>query len=539
LKVFEKIDIFVIAYSLLLITLITIITVLVSGFLIKELTEATINALFTRQDSISRSVTWELVDGSRLLSRMLMAYDFSEDGRDYSQLFRNIKMQLPYSKLIYITVLNEDGTAAKSISNIELENNEDYIRRRRTGENRFIEFSNNIIISRGRTYQDSMNLNTLIPIFIDYYENMKIRMSLFMEMDISSILFNAKFNSSTLKNTKNEDYIVSMYTADMELVETTENYPRKIIETLPGDKDGEELLSEEEWMILKAKSNYHRTNNNIIELYNLVPTGFVIKGAYPYSVILSKVKYLNLLIVSISLIIFILLIVISSYSIRYRQIKERAILLQIETIHAKLNPHFIFNTLNSMVGLVFDKNYPKLLGSFKTLSTLLRSSLETGKDDVLLSEEIAYIRNYIEIQKLRYEDTFDFSCEIEDESLLHVYIPHFSIQPIIENCFTHAIAMNEDANKKNYIRIMVRRNGILMHIEIINNGYCDQETKIKLRKRLMGNDITKSEGHLGLALINKEIKLLYGRQFGLEVLDMDREDIFSIRLVLPAYNSRK
>jgi two-component system sensor histidine kinase YesM len=362
-----------------------------------------------------------------------------------------------------------------------------------------------------------------------------------MEMDISSILYNARFSFSNynIEDVENKNYTVSIYTEDMEMIETSENYPLKKIQTLAGSIDRDSSLSENELRTLKTRSNYYRTRNNLIELYNLTSMGYVIKGTYPYSIILSKVRYLIYLIVSFGLIILVLLIIISSYSIHYRQIKEREILLQIETIQAKLNPHFLFNTLNSMVGLVFERNYKKLLCAFKALSVLLRSSIEINKNGILLSEEIEYIRNYIEIQRIRYGDTFDFFCEIEDDSLLFVYIPHFSIQPIIENCFVHALAVNDDRDKKIYIKILIKRMDQFMYIDIINNGPCDRESKMRLRDRIARNDISASGGHMGLALINKEIKLLYGQKSGLEILDIDKEDVFSIRLKLPAYNFRK
>jgi hypothetical protein len=512
----------------------------VSRFLIRELTESTIDGLFARQDIVTRSITRELDDGSRLLSRLFMTYDISGDG-DYSQLFKNIKMQLPYSKLIFITLLNEDGSIMKSVSNMPPVIGRDYVEEKRSRENKFIEFSSSIIISHGRAYHDFMNINSLVPIFIDYYGNIKIRMYLFMEMDISSILYNTRFSLSNfnIEDVENENYTVSIYTEDMEMIETSENYPLKKIRTLTGNIDRNSFLSENELRILRARSNYYRIRNSIIELYNLTSMGYVVKSTYPYSIILSKVRYLNYLIVSFGLIILVLLIIISSYSIHYRQIKEREILLQIETIQAKLNPHFLFNTLNSMVGLVFERNYKKLLCAFKSLSVLLRSSIEINKNGILLSEEIEYIRNYIEIQRLRYGDTFDFFYEIDDDSLLFVYIPHFSIQPIIENCFVHALAVNNDGDQKFYIKIMIRRMDQVMYIDIINNGFCDRESKMRLRDRIARNDIGASGGHIGLALINKEIKLLYGQKFGLEILDIDKENIFSIRLKLPAYNSQK
>jgi sensor histidine kinase YesM len=482
---------------------------------------------------VAQSVSRELEDGPRLLSRLLVAYDFSEE-KDHSQLFRNIKMQFPYSKLIYISVLDEDGRVAKNISNIKLGINREYIDKRRLGETQFIEFSENIIVYRGEPYHDSMNINSLVPIFIDLYENMKVRMNFFMEMDVSSILYDARFSLLNFDGVENPDYTVSIYTQDMELVETTENYPLIKIKTLSGDKDNESFLADKELTILRTGANYHRINKSVIELYNLNSMGYVIKSSYPYSLILTKVKYLNALIVSIGLIILVLIITIANYSIHYRQIREREILLQIETIQAKLNPHFLFNTLNSMVGLVFDRKYKKLLSAFKTLSALLRSSIEVGPTGTLLSEEMEYIKNYIEIQKLRYEDAFDYFYEIEDESLLDVYIPHFSIQPIVENCFVHAIAVNEDREKKIYIKITITRKERLMYIDIKNNGPCPRETKVKLQKIFDNYEITAAEGHLGLALINKEIKLLYGRQAGLEMTDAEREDIFSIRLKLPA-----
>jgi hypothetical protein len=536
LKIFRRVDISVLAYSLLLVILIVVVTILVSNFFIRELTEFTINTLFTKQDIIVQSIARELEEGSELLSQLLRTYDFSED-KDYSQLFKNIKMQLPYSKSIHITVLGEDGTVINTISNIGIKINKPYILDQSADNVRFILFSNNIIISLGNSYLDSMNLNSLVPIFIDYYENMRIRMQLFMEIDISSILYNTKFNfSNDLAGIENKDYEVSIYSADMELIETTENYPMKRLETLLRNTERRDLLSEVEQIVLKEKYNFQRITKNNIELYNLTSTGFIIKGTYPYSIILSKVGYIGILIVSIGLIILILLVIISIYSIRYRHIKEREVILQIETIQTKLNPHFIFNTLNSMVGLVYDKNYKKLFSAFKTLSALLRSSLEISKKGTLLSEEMEYIRNYIEIQRLRYEDIFDFHCEILDESLLCIYIPHFSIQPIIENCFVHAIAVNEDKNKRIDIRILIERVGRMMYIDIMNSGFCDKKTKVDLLERLAKGSIDDTRGHMGLVLINREIKLLYGNKFGLEVLDKDREDIFSIRVKLPAYN---
>jgi hypothetical protein len=516
-----------------LIILIAGITILVSNFLIRELTQSTIDSLFTKQDVVVRSISRELDGGPRLLGRLLANYDFSAE-RDHSQLFRNIKMQCPYSRLIYITLIDENGLVVKNISNIELGINKDYIEKRRIEETKYIEFSENIIIYRGKAYHDSMNINSLVPIFIDLYENMRVHMSFFMEMDISSVLYNARLSLLNIENEENQNYTVAIYTQDMELIETTENYPLVKIKTISGDNEYDDFLTDTELMILRTSANYHRINKNIIELYSLNSLGYIIKSSYPYSIILNKVKYLNILIVCIGFIILVLIITIANYSVHYRQIREKEILLQIETIQAKLNPHFLFNTLNSMVGLVFDRNYKKLLSAFKTLSALLRSSIEVRLAGTLLSEEMEYIKNYIEIQKLRYEDAFDYFYEIEDKSLLGVYIPHFSVQPIIENCFVHAIAISENKKEKIYIKIRIIRKDNLMYIDITNNGPCTKETKKKLQETFVNHEITATEGHMGLALINKEIKLLYGRQFGLELLDAEREDIFSIRLKLPA-----
>ena len=142
-----------------------------------------------------------------------------------------------------------------------------------------------------------------------------------------------------------------------------------------------------------------------------------------------------------------------------RSSQEKALSIQI-------NNHFLFNTLNALAGLAVKENAFKTYESIISLSKMFRYSLKTGSNLVKLRNELGYLVDFIDLQKLRYSErlkvTFNIPEEIKDISL-----PFNCLQPILENCFIHGF---RDKKSKMLIEVFGRREQESVVIEIRDNG---------------------------------------------------------------------
>ena len=137
--------------------------------------------------------------------------------------------------------------------------------------------------------------------------------------------------------------------------------------------------------------------------------------------------------------------------------KERESLsIKQRLLRAQINPHFIFNSLNSIQHLIFNnsdtQNANKYLAKF---ASLMRSTLESSIDEYIdLEDEIKTIRNYMDLQKLRFSDRFEYVIEVaEDIEIDGIQVPAMLAQPFLENAVLHAFPNNYNASGLINIRI--------------------------------------------------------------------------------------
>ena len=112
---------------------------------------------------------------------------------------------------------------------------------------------------------------------------------------------------------------------------------------------------------------------------------------------------------------------------------------KLDSLQGRLRPHFLFNTLNSIGALIQEQPAAaqQMLGS---LSELLRASLHTEPSrEVTLERELDLVRQYVSIQQMRFQDWLSVSIETEPD-VLHAYVPHLVLQPLVENAIQHGIA---------------------------------------------------------------------------------------------------
>ncbi|MBT3648823.1 MAG: histidine kinase [Flavobacteriales bacterium] len=143
---------------------------------------------------------------------------------------------------------------------------------------------------------------------------------------------------------------------------------------------------------------------------------------------------------------------------------------ELRRLKDQINPHFIFNALNTVRALI-EENPEKAKQAVTQLSNVLRSSLQTGKDELIeLNKEIQIVRDYLEIEKARYEERLNVEWQV-DESHNKVKIPPLMLQTIVENCIKHGIAKLPDGG---LIRIetVMKLQGLDIHV--FNTGRYDE-----------------------------------------------------------------
>jgi sensor histidine kinase YesM len=169
--------------------------------------------------------------------------------------------------------------------------------------------------------------------------------------------------------------------------------------------------------------------------------------------------------------LIILIILLAIVLIRQNRLRNnhRTLLFQQRLLRTQMNPHFLFNSLTSIQHYIINKD-PTLASDYLgRFSKLVRQILNNSAQEyILLEDEISSIKNYLELQKLRFHNMFDYSIEIgemiDEESVL---VPPMLAQPFIENAIEHGFKNKED---KGHLKISFRLNGNMIRVIIDDNG---------------------------------------------------------------------
>ncbi|MBS1772226.1 MAG: sensor histidine kinase [Bacteroidetes bacterium] len=214
-----------------------------------------------------------------------------------------------------------------------------------------------------------------------------------------------------------------------------------------------------------------------------------------------------------NLLLFIIVYVFSFALSLYNQwikVKEEKLHTEILFLRAQINPHFLFNTLNSIYSLAITKS-DKTAAAVVKLSGLMRYSItESDKPLVPLSSELDYINNYIELQKMRLSEKVKLNYIIKGHST-GVTIAPFLLIPFIENAFKYGVNAEEDSD----IHILISISDTEISLDVINN-------KVYVQKSAEDNT------GLGISNTKQRLKLLYPGKHQLVITDND--DKFNIHL---------
>lgn len=192
-------------------------------------------------------------------------------------------------------------------------------------------------------------------------------------------------------------------------------------------------------------------------------------------------------------------------------VKEDQIALrraEFELLQAQINPHFLYNTFDSIIWLAEAHKNMEVVKMTTNLSTFFRNSLSKGKDIISLAVEKEQVESYLEIQQIRYTDILEYEIDIPNE-LLEYTIPKLTLQPLVENALYHGIK-NKRGKGKIMITGKIQENDILLQIKDNGTGMSIEQLEA-LRAGIY------EDKHTGLGLVNvhKRLKLYCGEQYGL------------------------
>lgn len=187
-------------------------------------------------------------------------------------------------------------------------------------------------------------------------------------------------------------------------------------------------------------------------------------------------------------------------------------------LKSQINPHFLYNTLESMIGTAYEEGAKKTIDMIKSLVVIFRYSVK-GSDIVQLQDELEIIKSYIYIQQIRFVDMFDVIYQFEPDTL-KCSIPKIILQPIVENSIYHGLETKLDHghlwigskfDEQGNLCIWINDDGTGMDINTLEN----------IKRQISGFDALNqnewSNNRIGVVNVNNRIKLTYGMEYGIDI----------------------
>lgn len=193
--------------------------------------------------------------------------------------------------------------------------------------------------------------------------------------------------------------------------------------------------------------------------------------------------------------------------------QERLRKAELELLQAQINPHFLYNTLDTIVWLAEAGEQKKVVGMVESLSDFFRTSLSHGLDSVTIEKELIHVRSYLEIQQIRYQDIMQYQIDVPEE-VYNCVIPKITLQPLVENALYHGIK-----NKRGLgtISITGHRAGGDFILEVRDDGIGMDEERLQSVMEGITNKNPNQHNIYGLFNVNERIQLKFGEKYGISM----------------------
>jgi LytS/YehU family sensor histidine kinase len=197
-----------------------------------------------------------------------------------------------------------------------------------------------------------------------------------------------------------------------------------------------------------------------------------------------------------------------------QQLNNQLLKVELQSLKSQLSPHFLFNTLNTISGLVRLEHKDNAVKALSELSLMFRKVLENQKKQLTsLSNEIEFINSYLAIQKMRFENKLAVEMDVSEESL-NVQVPFMLLHTLVENAVQHGSQLESD---QNLLKLVITTDGQVLSIRLVN--------------KVAQHDNHKGFG-IGLSNCKKRLHHIYGGNYTLICNDTDNSHFETI-LILP------
>ncbi len=219
-------------------------------------------------------------------------------------------------------------------------------------------------------------------------------------------------------------------------------------------------------------------------------------------------------------------------SIKSIEIKKRE--AELESLKSQINPHFLYNTLESIRMMAVIDDNKDIADATEALANLFRYSIKQRKDIVDVRFELQHAKNYILLQKIRYGDKFEVIYDI-DEEVLDCKTLKFTLQPIVENAIYHGI---EKKKGKGNLKVSAHKVGDDLQFEVCDDGVGIQLKRLIDLREDVESFVDDSAKSIGLKNVNQRVCLYFGKKYGLSIDSIPGEGT-SVKLTIPAINNEE
>ena len=207
---------------------------------------------------------------------------------------------------------------------------------------------------------------------------------------------------------------------------------------------------------------------------------------------------------------------------------------ELEVLQSQINPHFLYNTLDSVIWMTEAGRYDEAIQMVTSLARLFRIALSRGRSFIPLADELEHARHYMTIQQIRYQDKFTASVTAE-EGVEGLYTLKLIVQPLLENAIYHGMAGCEEDGR---ITVTAKRDGGDLVIDVSDNGV-GMPPEVVERLLDESQPQTRSSGSgIGVRNVHRRIRLTFGEGYGLEVFSEPDEGT-TVRIRLPALTAEE
>lgn len=209
------------------------------------------------------------------------------------------------------------------------------------------------------------------------------------------------------------------------------------------------------------------------------------------------------------------------------QVRNEEIVLrktELRALQAQINPHFLYNTLDSIAWMCEEGRTKDAVEMVNALARLFRISINKGHELIPVEKEVEHAKSYLQIQKFRYKNQFQYSFDVQ-ESCLHYYCNKITLQPIIENAIYHGLNRMID---EGFIEIKIFEDGgdVVFTVEDNGVGMTKEQCESILHKEVKGQT-----GGIGIKNVNDRVKIYFGEQYGMKIeSELDEGTKVSIRM---------